>query len=335
MKETGANRPSLHFEAIVIDGLNVSEWSRDIFASMQRAGITAANCTCCVWEGFRETIGEMARWKQRFRENRDLITQVFTVADIHRAKREGRVGVMLGWQNSSGFDDHLPFVGVFAELGLRFVQLTYNTANAVGSGCYERRDCGLTDYGHELVTQLNEAGIVIDLSHVGPRTAEDAIRASARPVTYTHTLPAAHREHPRNKSDAELRVLADFGGFVGLTFFPAFMRRGVHSSVSDYLDAVEYVMDVVGEESVGIGTDFTQDRPPTFFDYISRDKGCGRRLVDLGPVTLPAGLRRIDDLPNLTDAMERRKWSDTRIRRFLGGNWVSFLEEVWLPHAPQ
>lgn len=322
---------SLHSDAIVIDGLNVSEWTPSVLAAMKRSGVTAANCTCCIWEGFDATMREIALWKQRFAEHGDAISQVFEVQDIRRAKQEGRVGIILGWQNSSGFDDHLPFVPVFAELGLRVVQLTYNTANSVGCGCYERRDSGLTDFGRDLVRALNRAGILIDLSHVGERTAADTIRASERPVAYTHTLPAAHKQHPRNKTDEQLRLIAEHDGFIGLTFFPAFLRHGAASTVDDYLDATEHVMDVAGESSVGIGTDFTEERSPAFFDYITRDKGYGRRLTEFGPVSLPDGLRRVEDLPNLTAAMERRGWDESRIRRFLGENWLRFLEEAWKP----
>ena len=332
MTRTPETRPSVHEGAVVIDGLNVSAWSRDVFSAMQRGGVTAANCTCCIWEGFDDAMRQVAQWKRWFEEQADVITQVRDVEDIRRAKREGRVGIILGWQNTSGFDDHLPFVPLFAELGLRVVQLTYNTANSVGCGCYESHDGGLTDFGREMVDALNRAGILIDLSHVGARTAHDAILLSARPVAYTHTLPAAQRAHPRNRTDDELRFIADHGGFVGLTFFPPLLRRGPESTIDDYLDAVEHVLDVVGETRVGIGTDFTERHPPAFFDYITRDKGEARHLVDFGDVTYAEGLRSVADLPNLTRAMERRGWREQRIVGFLGENWLAFLREVWAPH---
>lgn len=319
----------LHDDAIVIDGLNVSEWSPAVLSAMRRAGVTAANCTCCIWEGFDAAMREVAVWKRRFDEHADVVSQVYGVDDILKAKRDGKVGIILGWQNSSGFDDHLPFVQLFAELGLRVVQLTYNTANAVGSGCYEGHDGGLTGFGRDLIRELNRNGVLLDLSHVGARTAAEAIRVSERPVAYTHTLPAAHRAHPRNKTDEELRLIAEHGGFVGLTFFPAFLRNGPAATVDDYLDAAEHVIEVAGPDRVGIGTDFTQERPPEFFDYITRDKGYGRRLVEFGPVLLPPGLRRIEDLPNLTAALVRRGWPEQRIRGFMGENWLAFLREAW------
>lgn len=317
-------------EAIIIDGLNVSEWTPAAFSAMKRAGITAANCTCCIWEDFNTTIREVALWKRRFADHAEDITQVYGVEDITRAKREGRVGIILGWQNSSGFDDHLPFVRLIAELGLRVVQLTYNTANAAGCGCYESHDGGLTDFGHDLIGELNAAGILIDLSHVGSQTAADAIRASTRPVAYSHCAPAAHKAHPRNKTDEDLRLIAEHEGFVGLTFFPAFLRHGYESTIDDYVDGAEYVINLVGEERVGIGTDFTEGRSPHFFEYISRDKGYGRRLVDFGSIASLDGMERLENLRNLATAMDRRGWSEERMRRFFGENWLRFLAEVWV-----
>jgi hypothetical protein len=103
--------------------------------------------------------------------------------------------------------------------------------------------------------------------------------------------------HPRNKTDDELKLIADHDGFVGLTFFPPLLRHGPESTIDDYLDAAEHVMNLVGETQVGIGTDFTENRPPEFFEYISHDKGTGRRLVDFGEIAFAEGLRSVADLP--------------------------------------
>jgi membrane dipeptidase len=218
---------------------------------------------------------------------------------------------------------------LFKELGVGIVQLTYNTANSVGSGCYEGQDGGLTDFGRELVSEINRVGMLIDLSHVGAKTSADAILASEKPVTYSHCCPAALRAHPRNKSDEQLRLIAEQGGFVGVTLFPPFLRWGNESTVADYLDAIEYTINVVGEDHVGIGTDFTQGQGDDFFHYITHDKGRYRRLVDFGPIAMPEGMLRIEDFPSLTVAMERRGWNEARIRRVMGENWLRLLGDVW------
>ena len=174
--------PSLHDKTIIIDGLIVSNFGPEIFRAMRAGGITAANCTCSIWEDFSTSMRAIAQWKTWFREHANLILQVYGIADIHRAKTEGKTGVILGWQNAVGFDDHLPFIEVAYELGLRIVQMTYNTATSVGSGCYEINDGGLTGFGRDVVDEFNRLGILVDLSHVGSKTAADVIAYSKKPV---------------------------------------------------------------------------------------------------------------------------------------------------------
>lgn len=320
---------SLHDSLLVVDGLNISRFDRSVFEDLRRGGVTAANCTCSIWENFRDSMDQVARWQAHFREHADLITQVFTTADIHRAKAEGRTGIILGWQNLSGIEDRLDYLGLFKALGVGVMQIAYNTQNWVGTGCYERHDGGLSEFGHEVIAEMNRLGILCDLSHVGPRTSEDVIRASTRPVAYTHCLPAGLKAHPRNKTDAQLRSIAERGGFVGVTMFPPFLRRGTQSTVDDYVEAIEYVLDRVGESQVGIGTDFTQGWGPEFFDWITRDKGRARKLTEFGEILNPEGIRTIGEFPNLTATMQRRGWSEARIRRVMGENWIALLREVW------
>ena len=320
---------SLHQDAVVLDGLIIAKFGREVFQAMKDGGLTAANCTCSVWEDFPTTMKSVAQWKGWFVEHGDLITQVHTTADIHRAKAEGKVGIILGWQNTTGFGDHLPFVRVYKDLGLGVVQLTYNTANTVGCGCYETHDGGLTDFGRELVHEMNRVGILVDLSHVGGKTADDAIRWSKKPVTYSHCLPSALKAHPRNKSDEQLRFIAEKGGFVGVTLFPPFLKNGPRSTLDDVIEAIEHVLNLCGEEQVGIGTDFTQGYGDEFMEYITRDKGYARSLTQFGEVTMPQGMGRIEDWPNLTAAMEQRGWKEERIRRVIGENWVRVLKDVW------
>ncbi len=320
---------ALHEKSIVIDGLIISNFNRDVFEDMRKGGITAANCTCCVWEGFTDTMRNVARWKVWFREHGDIIRQVYTTADIVAAKQEGKTGIILGWQNLTGIEDQIGYLALFKELGVGIMQMAYNTQNLVGCGCYEPVDSGLSGFGHEVVAEMNRLGILCDLSHVGAKTSSDVILASKQPVAYTHCLPAGLKEHPRNKSDAQLKFIADKGGFVGVTMFPPFLKNGPKSTVADYVEAISYVVNICGEEGVGIGTDFTQGYGQAFFDWITHDKGYGRRLTNFGDVINPEGLRTIGDFPNLTAAMERAGWNASRIERILGGNWLRLLKNVW------
>ena len=320
---------ALHRDATVFDGLVVSNWSREVFEDMRRGGLTAANCTCCIWEGFADTMKNVARWNTWFREHDDVILKVRNTADIGRAKAEGKTGIVLGFQNVSAFEDQIGYVQHFKDVGVGVAQLAYNTQNLVATGCYESEDRGLSDFGREVVAEMNRVGMLCDLSHVGSRSSRDTILASDRPVAYTHCLPSGLKAHPRNKSDEELRFIADHGGFIGVTMFPPFLRRGTASTVDDYVDAIDYVINVAGEDSVGIGTDFTQDYGPAFFDWITHDKGYARRLTAFGDIVNPKGIRTIGELPNLTAAMVRKGWSEKRIRKVLGENWLALLARVW------
>lgn len=320
---------ALHARLTVIDGLIVSDFGPEVFRDMQKGGITAANCTCCIWEGFTATMRNIMQWKAWFREHPDLILQVKTAADIQRAKAEGKTGIILGWQNLAGMEDQIGYLSLFKELGVGIIQLAYNTQNLSATGCYESRDPGLSDFGREVLDEMNNLGILCDLSHVGSQSSRDAILASRQPVAYSHCLPAGLKPHPRNKTDEELRFIVDHGGFVGVTMFTPFLARGTDATVDDYVEAMEYVINLCGEDRVGYGTDFTQGHEQPFFDWITHDKGYARRLTDFGTIRNPRGLDSIGHTGALTDAMLRRGWPEGRIEKVLGENWVTLLREVW------
>ncbi len=319
---------TLHKDAIVLDGLIIANWSRAVFEDMHKGGLTAANCTVSVWEGFQGTVHNIAAMKKNIRENADLLTLVRTTEDIDAAKKSGKTGIILGFQNAHAFEDHLGHIEAFADMGVRVVQLCYNTQNLIGTGCYER-DGGLSGYGREVIGEMNRVGIMVDLSHVGAKTSEEAILESKKPVTYSHCLPAGMKEHPRNKSDDQLKFIADHGGFIGVTMFPPFLKRGIESTVDDYVEAIDYVINLVGEDCVGYGTDFTQGYGQEFFDHITHDKGINRRLTNFGTVQNPEGIRTIGETPNLTAAMEKAGWSVAKIEKIIGRNWVRVFKDVW------
>lgn len=322
----------LHDRSIIIDGLEINRWSREVFEDMRKGGLTAVNCTVAAWEDFRGTMDNIAQFKRWFREYDDIILQVFSTEDILRAKRENKTGLYLGWQNTYPIEDRVEYLDIFHGLGVRVMQLTYNTQNLVGSGCWESRDSGLSDFGRDVVDSMNELGILVDLSHVGPKTSSDAIAHSKQPVAYTHCAPSHFLDHPRNKTDAQLKEIADQGGFVGYATYPPFMPQGPDSSVEHCVEALDYLVNLVGEDTVGIGTDFTQGQDSAFFDWLSHDKGTGRQLIPPRPggvTIMPKGLRTIGEFPGLTAAMVSAGWPETRIEKVMGANWMRVLKDVW------
>ena len=318
-----------HEQMIVIDGLIVSNWGPEVFRALRAGGLTAVNATCAVWESARQTIDNIAQWLGWFDRYADLILPVRRAADIVAAKAAAKTGIILGFQNGSPIEDRLDYLALYKRLGVGIIQLTYNTQNLIGSGCYESRDSGLSDFGREVVAEMNRVGIAVDLSHVGPKTSDDAIAASRDPVVFSHVLPADLKAHPRNKETRQLRAVADRGGLVGVTMFPPFLPRGIASTVDDYAGIIEWMVDHCGEDHVAYGTDFTQGHGTPFFEWITRDKGYARQLTRFGEIKNPKDIERIEDTPNLTAALERRAWSPSRIEKVMGLNWVGYLKRVW------
>lgn len=318
----------LHDESIIIDGLIIAKWNRELLEDMRLGGLTAANCTVSVWEGFQATVDNIASTRKLMDECSDLVRPVRTTADILRAKEEGKTGIIFGFQNAHAFEDQIGYVDIFKQLGVGIVQMCYNTQNLVGTGCYER-DGGLSGFGREIVAEMNRVGMMCDLSHVGSQTSQEVILESKKPVCYSHCLPSGLKEHPRNKSDEELKFIADHGGFVGVTMFTPFLRAGVNATVDDYVEAIEYVMNIVGEDAIGIGTDFTQGHDEAFFEWLTHDKGYARRLTRFGEIINPKGIRTIGEFPNLTEALLKRGFSESQVRKIMGDNWVRVLKDVW------
>src|SRR5471030_2132972 len=172
------------------------------------------------------------------------------------ARDSGRLGVILGFQNAAMMGEDAHCVDTFAQRGVRVIQLTYNGANQLGDGAMAPANRGLSPFGREVVQALDHNRVLIDLSHSGERTCLDAAAASLRPVAITHTGCRAVADLPRNKSDRELRMVAERGGFVGIYFMP-FLAAGRQPMAADLVAHIEHALQVCGEDHVGLGTDGT------------------------------------------------------------------------------
>lgn len=317
--------------AIVFDGLNICNWSRDIFEAWHKGGFTGVSATCGLWENFRDSIHNVIAWNKHFQDNSDLILHVRTTEDIRRAKREGRTGVLLSWQNTSGIEDRVDFLQVFRDLGVLKMQLTYNTQNYSGAGYLELKDSGLTGFGREVVDEMARVGIVCDLSHVGPQTSADVIEYAKVPPCFSHVLPSGLKDHKRNKSDALVKACGARGGIVGLSQFGPFMQHGNDSTIDHYVEAVDYMIDLAGEDNVGIGTDASEGhgRPSAFMEWCNHDKGYARQLTPYGHDKVVKPLGPLAERPQLAEAMARAGWSDEKMVKVLGENWMRYLKQIW------
>ena len=319
--------------AVVVDGLNVSNWdSPNVFKSLHSGGVTAINATIAVFERYPQAMDGIAAWLRRFQEHSETLTPVKTVEDILGAKKSGKTGVIFGWQNAVSIESDLNRLALFHRLGVRIIQLTYNERNLLGNGCWERSDGGLSRFGRDAVREMNRLGILIDLSHVGDRTTLDAIELSEQPVASTHANARSFFNHVRNKPDDAIRLIAETGGVIGATSWPPLLRRGFESTLSDYIDAIDDLVERAGIDHVGIGSDYTQDQPKEWYDRVMAHQGTKfneRRNEYPDTVTHPEGLETPDKLPNVVEGLLKRGYRESDVVKILGGNWLRLFLEVW------
>ena len=325
---------SIYDDSIVIDGLNVSNWdSRAVYDSLSNGRVTAINATIAVWEGFHETLDNTSAWMRRFRDQSHVLSQIRTADDILRAKEQGKVGVALGWQNASPIENHLERLELFHQFGVRVIQIVYNERNLVGNGCFERVDDGLSSFGVDVVREMDRLGILIDLSHVGDQTTLEAIELSENPVACTHANARSFFDHVRNKTDDALKLLAEKGGVVGANAFPPFLRNEWESTLSDYVDAIDDLVERIGIDHVGIGTDYTQDQSRDFFRWLLSRQGTIPQEEWLAsfpdPVIHPTGMETPDKLSAVSRELQARGYSDEDIEKVLGGNFLRLFRQVW------
>ena len=321
---------SLHESSIIIDGLQISNWSEAVFHNNRHGGLTTVIATLAVHEGFRQTIKNIAWWYGVFKKYSNMIMHVKTTADILEARKTGKTGYIFGFQNTSPIEDDLDLLSIFNALGVRVIQLTYMEANYVGQGCLERIDAGLTNFGLEVVEEMNRLGILIDLSHVGYQTTMAAIEASQKPVSFTHANPRSLWDHPRNKTDDQIKFIAKRGGVIGANIFPAFLPSGNKATIEEYIDVIDYLVGMVGIDHVAVGTDFTEGQPREFFDWLLTGKSKKGPAMELDhPLSNPQDIQDSTDFPNITRALLERGYAEPDIKKIMGENWLRLFREVW------
>jgi membrane dipeptidase len=312
-------------------------------ADAKASGITAVNLTVGpvgqrpALAAFELLFRDLTRWEGEIDRYRDVFLRVRSPADLDAARASGRVGIIYGLQDGVSFHDDVSRLDVLHRFGVRIIQPTYNLHNLLGDGCLVPQDGGLSKEGHEAIRRMNALCILVDLSHCGRKTTADAVAASSRPVAFTHTGCAAVADHPRNKTDQELKALADKGGVAGIYFMP-YLKPGAQPMAEDVVNHVEHAIKVAGEDHVGVGTDgvisavdLTPEYKARFDAEITRRKqaGIGAPGEVPGVYTFVPDLNTPRRIQKVGELLAARGHGSSRVEKVLGGNFARLFREVW------
>ena len=302
---------------------------------VRRSGITAINFTVS-GPTFEGTIDNLALVDALVEQSPDVFTIVRLHSDIARAKREGKIGIMPGFQYTQFLEADPSRIETFRQLGVRIMQLTYNNRSIFGDGCLEPGNAGLSKAGHDAVRKMNEIGVAIDLSHSGYRTTSEAISASAKPVLITHSGCAAVYAHPRSKPDEILKALADRGGYFGVYLMPYLVASPTVPTRTHVLDHLVHAINVCGADQVGIGSDgsiqavrLTPEQQKAFDEDIARRKklGIGAPGEDRYPYV--PDLTGPDHMEVIAAELKKRGQPGSVIEKVLGANFQRVIGEIW------
>ncbi|MBK8034805.1 MAG: dipeptidase [Chloroflexi bacterium] len=323
------NAAQHHHDSIIIDGLNASWFLSDsVIERIHRGGTTAVNATIAAWHDPAATLDMIGRMYHQIDRHSEIAQLVRSVDDIHAAKTAGKTGFILRFQDTTPLADKLHLLRVYRALGVRIIQLTYNFENLVGFGCQAPEDRGLTEFGRQVVSEMNRLGILIDLSHCGARTTLEAIDHSEKPVAITHSNAAAQFPHPRNKSDEAIKACAARGGVIGAVSFPAMLTPNLPATLDDYVDTINYLVEVAGIDHVGIGPDLMEEMPAEVVAIVL--KGLPVDAVNFMKSIPPVqGFASAADMPNITERLLARGYSAADTQKIMGGNWLRLYAEVW------
>jgi membrane dipeptidase len=281
-------------------------------------------------EAYDEALKFFAAWNGFIADHDEQFMRIDSPADLDRVKASGKVGILLGLQNSEQFRK-VTDVDFFRGLGQRVSQLTYNSRNLIGNGSTERRDEGISDFGAAIIERMNKVGMAVDVSHCGDRTTLDAFDLSKKPVLITHSnCRALASGHPRDKTDEAIKRVGAAGSVMGITGVRMFVKADEPTTIEHVLDHFDHVRKLIGPEHLGVGSDidlYGYDAMPPELNKRLRAGYKGsygfREKIDI------EGLNHPKRMFDLTEGLIRRQYSDKDIEGILGGNFKRVLAQIW------
>ncbi|MED5516307.1 MAG: membrane dipeptidase [SAR324 cluster bacterium] len=322
---------------MIIDGLQYNNWSEDIFRQMNEGGVSAVHVTICYHEDFQEMVENVIAWNRLFDEYSDLIFQGRSSDDVLKGANEGRTAIIFGFQNCSPIEDNIGLVEICHQLGVRFMQLSYNNQSLLATGCYEEDDPGITKMGRQVISEMNRVGLVVDMSHSAARSTMEAIEISTRPIAITHANPLFWCDALRNKSDDVLKALAESGGILGFSMYPHHLKNKSACLLEDFCEMIARTAEMIGVERIGMGSDLCQNQPDSVVEWmrngtwsIDRDFGEGS-ANSAGFPEQPEWFRDNRDFRNIFNCLRKKGFSENEVKKIAGLNWLEFFEKSFGP----
>tara|TARA_B100001758_G_C18376214_1_gene594458 strand:+ start:688 stop:1656 length:969 start_codon:yes stop_codon:yes gene_type:complete len=317
-----------------IDNLQYCRWSRKIFEINKEAGLHAVHATIVYHEDYDEFLERLNQWNKLFNDNSDLIFLGKDYNDIIKAKSENKTAIFFGFQNCSPIEDDIKLVEKVHEHGCRFMQLTYNNQSLLATGCYEKIDSGITNFGREVIKEMNRVGIVIDMSHSAEKSTLEAIDISEKPIAITHANPSFWHLAKRNKSDALLKTLSESGGMLGLSLYPHHLKNNSECKIESFCEMVARTVDIMGVKNIGIGSDLCLNQPDNVVEWMRngtwtkvKNYGEGNKNKPGFPKQ-PNWFEDARGFNNLNSGLKNIGFKEIEINGILGNNWFNFYKGI-------
>ena len=317
-----------------IDNLQYCNWSRQIFEINREANLDAVHVTIVYHEDYDELLKRVDEWNVHFKENPDLIFHGKNYKDIEKAKKQNKTAIFFGFQNCSPIEDDINLIEKVHQLGCKFMQLTYNNQSLLATGCYEKIDSGVTNFGKEVIKEMNKVGIVIDMSHSAEKSTFDAIEISEKPIAITHANPLFWHKAIRNKSDGLLKALAQSDGMIGLSLYPHHLKDGTNCNLENFCEMAAKTAEMIGVKNIGIGSDLCLKQPDTVVEWMRNGTWTKTKNYGEGSQKKPGFPKQPDwfqdarGFKNLESGLKKIGFSQIEVEGILGNNWYNFYKNI-------
>jgi membrane dipeptidase len=285
-----------------------------------------------------QTDTEISDLEKAIALNPGLYLKIASAQDLERAAQERRLGIIFAFEAAEMLEGRIENIDHFRDAGVLVMGLSYNVATPFASGVLAHSSTGLTDLGREAVGRMNRRGVTIDMSHSDERSTFDALAASRRPLVISHAGCSAIQPHPRNKSDALLKAMADHGGVIGIYELSFLVAAPRQPNIRDYIAHLEHALNICGEDHVGIGTDgplppfdTSPENMKGWYAEIARRKAAGVSAPGEGPPPFVIGLNRPDRSLVIGEHLQKRGYPSRIVDKVLGANFGRAFRESWEP----